>query len=155
MSYWKFEKVASTKEMIEKLMEYEREYGVGAVTSIATVCSGDRKNEYYFEMKDTQGNNQMRIPIASITMDDLNEKQVYKTTAAQDMHNCWHDVVLNPEDMPEMNKRVLLECETYIGSHRQIWHAMGHRIDEKHFVADGCQYIPKVLAWQAITPRNR
>ena len=37
MSYWKFEKVASTKEMIEKLMEYEREHGVGAVTSIATV----------------------------------------------------------------------------------------------------------------------
>lgn len=155
MSYWKFEKVASTKELIEKLMEYEREHGVSAVTSIATVCVGNRKNEYYFEMQDAHGDNKQRIPIASITMEDLNEKQVYKTTAAQDMGNGWHDLRQNPEDMPEMKTRVLLECENIIGEHRQVWHAVGHRIDEKSFVADGCQYIPKVLAWQAITPRNR
>lgn len=155
MSYWKFEKVASTKELIEKLMEYEREHGVSAVTSIATVCAGNRQNEYYFEMQDAHGENKQRIPIASITMEDLNEKQVYKTTAAQDMSNGWHDLRQNPEDMPEMRTRVLLECENIIGEHLQVWHAVGHRIDEKSFVADGCQYIPKVLAWQAITPRNR
>ena len=155
MSYWKFEKVASTKEVIEKLMEYEREHGVAALTSIASVCSGTRQNEYYFELKDAKGQNQVKIPIASITMEDLNEKQVYRTTAAQDMSNGWHDLRQNPEDMPEMKTRVLLECESIIGEYRQVWHAVGHRIDEKNFIADGCQYIPKVLAWQAITPRNR
>lgn len=39
-------KVASTREIIEKLQEYEKENGVGAVISIATVGNGDRTVEY-------------------------------------------------------------------------------------------------------------
>ena len=89
-------------------MEYEREFGVSAITSIATVCAGNRQNEYYIELQDAKGEHKQRIPVASITMEDLNEKQVYKTTVAQDMSNGWHDLRQNPEDMPEMRTRVLL-----------------------------------------------
>lgn len=39
-------KVASTREIIEKLQEYENENGVGAVLGIATVGNGDRTVEY-------------------------------------------------------------------------------------------------------------
>ena len=39
-------KVASTREIIEKLQEYEKENGVGAVLGIATVIPGDRTVEY-------------------------------------------------------------------------------------------------------------
>jgi len=43
-------KVASTREMIEKLQEYERTNDVGAIVCIATVCNGDRKVEYRVEI---------------------------------------------------------------------------------------------------------
>lgn len=43
-------KVASTHEIIEKLVEYEKENGVGAVTSIARIGSGDRTVEYVIEV---------------------------------------------------------------------------------------------------------
>lgn len=39
-------KVASTREIIEKLQEYEKENGVGAVVGISTIMNGDRKVEY-------------------------------------------------------------------------------------------------------------
>lgn len=39
-------KVASTREIIEKLQEYENENGVGAVLGIATIGNGDRTVEY-------------------------------------------------------------------------------------------------------------
>lgn len=39
-------KVASTREMIEKLQEYEKENGVGAVVGISTIMNGDRTIEY-------------------------------------------------------------------------------------------------------------
>lgn len=39
-------KVASTREMIEKLQEYEKENGVGAVIGISTIMNGDRTVEY-------------------------------------------------------------------------------------------------------------
>ena len=43
-------KVASTRDIIEKLQEYERLHGVGAVTGLSTVCNGDRTIEYKFEI---------------------------------------------------------------------------------------------------------
>lgn len=43
-------KVASTKEIIEKLQEYEEKHGIGAVIGISTVCNGDRTIEYIFEI---------------------------------------------------------------------------------------------------------
>lgn len=39
-------KVASTREIIEKLQEYEKENGVGAVIGISTIMNGDRTVEY-------------------------------------------------------------------------------------------------------------
>ena len=155
MSYWKFEKVASTKEVIEKLMEYEREHGVAAVTSIASVCSGTRQNEYYFELKDAQGQNQVKIPISSITMEELNEKQKYRNTVAQDMNNGWHDIIRNPDDMPAIGQRVLVECIQTVGTIKQVLHSMGRRINAVDFMIDGFEYLPeKVVAWQAVTPHT-
>lgn len=50
-------KVASTHEIIEKLQEYEKENGIGAVIGISTVCSGNRTTEYIFEIaNDSNGN---------------------------------------------------------------------------------------------------
>lgn len=43
-------KVASTREIIEKLEAYENIHGVGAVTGIATVCNGNRTVEYKLEI---------------------------------------------------------------------------------------------------------
>lgn len=43
-------KVASTRDIIERLQEYERIHGVGAVTGLATICNGDRTVEYKFEI---------------------------------------------------------------------------------------------------------
>lgn len=39
-------KVASTREIIEKLQEYEKENGVGAVVGISTIMNSDRTVEY-------------------------------------------------------------------------------------------------------------
>ena len=43
-------KVASTRDIIERLQEYERTHGVGAVTGLTTICNGDRTVEYKFEI---------------------------------------------------------------------------------------------------------
>ena len=43
-------KVASTREIIEKLEAYEKIHGVGAVIGIATVRNGDRTVEYKLEI---------------------------------------------------------------------------------------------------------
>lgn len=43
-------KVASTREIIEKLEAYEKIHGVGAVVGIATVCNGNRTVEYKIEI---------------------------------------------------------------------------------------------------------
>lgn len=43
--------VSTTSEIIQKLQEYEAKYGVGAIISIGTYMSGDRKNNYRFEIE--------------------------------------------------------------------------------------------------------
>lgn len=50
-------KVASTREIIEKLQKYEKQNGIGAVKGIAIICDGDRETEYIFQVLQT-------IPIA-------------------------------------------------------------------------------------------
>lgn len=73
-------KVASTHELIEKLKEYEKENGVGAITSIATICNGNRKVEYVFEIANNSEYNRVvnkenykvtRIEVSSIYDGDL------------------------------------------------------------------------------------
>lgn len=64
-------KVASVKEIIEKLQEYENEYGSGgAVTSIGVVCNGDRTTEYIFHLQDGMGN-ETTIEIDSVKLCSL------------------------------------------------------------------------------------
>lgn len=38
--------VSTTSEVIKKLQKYETKYGVGAIVSIETICSNDRKDNY-------------------------------------------------------------------------------------------------------------
>lgn len=65
-------KVASVKEIIEKLQKYEDEHGPGcAVNSIGVVCSGDRTTEYIFYLQDKSGV-ETDIEINSIRKCDLN-----------------------------------------------------------------------------------
>lgn len=51
------QKVASVKEVIEKLQSYEHEHGSGSViTGIGTYASGHRTKEYVFHLQDPNGN---------------------------------------------------------------------------------------------------
>ena len=63
-------KTASTREIIEYLETYEREHGVGSVTSVGAICSGNREIEYVFNVKDKDGN-RMRIEIPSVDENTL------------------------------------------------------------------------------------
>ena len=56
---------ASTREIIEYLEAYEKIHGVGSVASIGSVCSGSRKVEYIFYIKDKYGN-EVRVEIPSV-----------------------------------------------------------------------------------------
>lgn len=74
-------KVASTHEVIEKLQEYEKENGIGAITGISTYCNGDRENEYCLKIaNDSQANRVLtkdgkyktvEIEISSVNDDEL------------------------------------------------------------------------------------
>lgn len=64
-------KVASVREIIQKLQEYEIEHGSGgAVTGIGTICNGDRTTEYIFHLQDKNGN-ETSIEIESVRQCDL------------------------------------------------------------------------------------
>lgn len=68
-------KVASVKEIIEKLKKYEHEHGSGGmVTSIGAICNGDRTTEYIFHLQDQNGN-ETDVEIDSVRMCDLNENK--------------------------------------------------------------------------------
>ena len=76
-------KVASTREIIEKLTEYEKENGIGAVTGISIVCNGNRTVEYKFEIANNSNYNKVfnnspykitEIEISSINDEDLFER---------------------------------------------------------------------------------
>lgn len=74
-------KVASTHEVIEKLQEYEKENGIGAITGISTYMAGDRENEYCFEIANDSESNRVltkdgkykitKIEISSVKDDEL------------------------------------------------------------------------------------
>lgn len=53
-------RVASTREIIEKLQEYEKENGVGAVLGIATVGNGDRTVEYKLRIANDSDYNRVK-----------------------------------------------------------------------------------------------
>lgn len=55
-------KVATTHEIIEKLQEYEKENGIGAITSIGRVGNGDRTIEYIFEIANDSDWNRVFSP---------------------------------------------------------------------------------------------
>lgn len=55
-------KVASTHEIIEKLEEYEKENGVGAIVSLSTMCRGDRTVQYVFEIANDSDGNRVLAP---------------------------------------------------------------------------------------------
>lgn len=52
-------KVASTREIIEKLQEYEKENGIGAVLGIATIGNGDRTIEYKLRIANDSDHNRV------------------------------------------------------------------------------------------------
>lgn len=48
-------KTASTRQIIEYLEAYEKIHGVGSLVNIGRYCSGNRKFEYCFDIKDKHG----------------------------------------------------------------------------------------------------
>lgn len=67
-------KVASIKEIIEKLQKYENEHGSGGiVNSIGAVCNGDRTTEYIFHLQDQNGN-ETNIEINSVRQCELSRE---------------------------------------------------------------------------------
>lgn len=70
-------KTASTREIIEYLQAYEKQYGIGSVESIGSVCSGSRETEYIFHVEDKNGK-ELTIEIPS-----LEKEQIWKTDLAR------------------------------------------------------------------------
>ena len=78
-------KVASTREIIEKLEAYEKIHGVGAVVGIATVLNGDRTVAYKLEIANDSDFNRIfnndgsyketMIEISAIEDDELFERK--------------------------------------------------------------------------------
>lgn len=78
-------KVASTREIIEKLEAYEKIHGVGAVVGIATVLSGDRTAAYRLEIANDSDYNRVfnkdgsyketTVEIISVEDDELFERR--------------------------------------------------------------------------------
>lgn len=58
-------KAASTTNIIQLLRGYEEAYGPGVVTSIGSVCTGNRYTEYVIHVKDSNGK-EHRIEVPSI-----------------------------------------------------------------------------------------
>ncbi len=78
-------KVASTREIIEKLEAYEKLHGVGAVVGLGAITNGNRTVEYKFEIANDSTYNKVFgnednhyketvIEISSIEDTDLFEK---------------------------------------------------------------------------------
>lgn len=52
-------KVASTREIIEKLQKYEDRNGTGAVIGLSIFCNGDRSSEYEFTIANDSEHNRV------------------------------------------------------------------------------------------------
>lgn len=75
-------KVASTHEVIEKLQEYEKENGIGAITGISTHCNGDRENEYCFEIANDSESNRIltkdgKYKITKIEISSVKDEELF------------------------------------------------------------------------------
>ena len=71
-------KSTSTRAIISRLQAFEARYGVGSVTSIGTVCSGNRTVEYIFHIKDDEGNDM------SIEIPTMNEAEIFENNPKQE-----------------------------------------------------------------------
>ena len=78
-------RIASTREIIEKLEAYEKEHGIGAVVSIGSICSLDEdagifsfnivNDSDYNRMVDEDNYKETTIQISSIDDDELFERK--------------------------------------------------------------------------------
>lgn len=51
--------VSTTRELIEKLQDYEKRNGVGAIRSIGFYCAGDRKDNYVLSIANNSTENEV------------------------------------------------------------------------------------------------
>lgn len=139
MIYWADAKIATTKDIIKQLTIFEQEYSVGAVSSIATVCSGARTTQHYFEVKDAHGYNEKRIPIPAVRMGELLESPDYKATAEESVNaTYWNDISNHPENGAE----VLVEYFDNVRKHAVCtWIDGQFKNDDKVINAHAWKYI--------------
>lgn len=76
-------KIASTREIIDKLTEYEKEHGIGAVIGVMTIAPGDRAVQYIFEVAGnsyakTDGDAWREANIEKIEISALNDEELFK-----------------------------------------------------------------------------
>lgn len=77
-------KVASTREIIEKLQEYERLNGIGAIIGISTYMHGDRKFQYKFEIANDSDynrvfhNNDNHYKVTNIEISSIGDLEIFK-----------------------------------------------------------------------------
>ena len=139
MIYWADAKIATTKDIIKQLTIFEQEYGVGAVSSIATVCSGARTTQHYFEVKDSRGNNETRIAIPAVRMGELLESPDYRATAEESANCTYWNSVNNP---PKDGTEVLVEYFDNVRKHAVCtWIDGQFRNDDKVIDAQAWKYI--------------
>ena len=75
-------KVASTHDVIEKLQEYEKENGIGAIVRISTYMAGDRENEYCFEIANDSESNRVltkdgKYKITKIEISSVKDEELF------------------------------------------------------------------------------
>lgn len=76
-------KVASTREIIEKLQKYEKENGVGAVIGIGIIGNGDRTVEYRFRIANDSDynrvfNNDGKYKVTEIEISSIEDTELFK-----------------------------------------------------------------------------
>lgn len=91
-------KVASTHEVIEKLQEYEKENGIGAITGISTYCNDDRENEYCFEIANDSESNRVltkdgKYKITKIEISSVEDDTLFPSRYNNESENAWIDRV--------------------------------------------------------------
>lgn len=76
--------VVSTREIIEKLQEYERLNGIGAIVNIATYLNGNEGSQYRFEIANDSDynrvfhNNDNHYKVTNIEISSIDDLELFK-----------------------------------------------------------------------------
>ena len=68
-------KCASTRELIEKLKDYEESHGIGAIIGISQICFPDRSIEYKLTIENNSNRNSDKYE--EIDISSIDDKELF------------------------------------------------------------------------------